>query len=72
MCSARSVSIRSTPAAASASGMPISSPSIDFTRVAGGARLAADPGNDGSGLGGVRAQCTTAPEAAAFASNRSR
>ena len=33
MCSARSVSTRSIPASARACGRPISSPSIDFTRV---------------------------------------
>ena len=54
MCSARSVSTRSMPASASACGRPISSPSIDFARVTlRGVGLAADPHDDGAGLGGA-------------------
>ena len=73
MCSARSVSTRSTPASASACGRPISSPSIDLARVtrrAPASRQMATTIRQASSA--VAAQCTLLPAAVAFFSNSSR
>ncbi len=73
MCSAKSVSTRSIPASASACGRPISSPSIDLTRVtrrAPASRQRSSTIRQASSA--VAAQCTVAPEAMALRSNCSR
>ena len=73
MCSARSVSTRSMPASSSAWGRPISSPSMDLTRVT---RFAPASLHRRTTIceasSAVAAQYTLAPEAMALRSNSSR